>query len=815
MNRERKERNKSRLHSATAGLVPFKGPALFLMHGRSPVGAVPNGQEGRGFLKMKYGYQATHGAVSLLALLAMAAIPAHAQEGTAASASEGVQDIVVTAQKRSENIQSVPISVSAVSGEMVENMHAASLKDLQGAVPNVQINNFTNTPNSAVFTIRGIGVIEPDPFAGNTVSIVQDGVPQYFSMGALLDLFDVDRVEVLRGPQGTLFGANTTGGVVNVSTAQPTGEFGGKAEITYGNYNRLDIKAAVDIPLIDDMLAGKIAVMHTGRDGFYTNIVDGSDMGSRNVTALRSYLKYTPTTDLAVTLSGEYGRARNGAPVVVNGSVPGDQLYVPAGTVYAGEKYGMYQSPCISAASPCKAPSKYYSANDTVPDKSDMDTYRATLTIDWKNTAIGDITAITGYKHFKLTEYTDNDATANPANRLDTYRHTTSWQLSQEVRTSVDVTDNVNLLLGGFYLKTHYDHFASLILDFALPGFSQHNRQDQDNWSGSLFAQTFVDITDKLRFQAGIRYTHEKTKMVAGTESFLDPSGAGQFFGSPSIGGFVAEGSKSWDKLGWKLGLDYKISKGVLLYGSYARGFKSGGFVGRISAPEDIGPFGPETVDTFETGLKADWFDRRLRTNISAFYTIYKNMQVSQNYILDNGGGATQISTSIFNAAKATIKGLELEVTAVPVDGLTLTGSLAYLDATYDKFLFFNSLSGDYDDLKGYRLQNSPKWASNLGATYEFGLGSGTATMGANYAYTSSKYLQNLIDPPIARIQSTHLVRANLGWKPESGQWSIELWANNLLDKHYVEAATWNTGLFSQISYMPPREYGVSFRLNW
>ncbi|MFD2137525.1 TonB-dependent receptor [Novosphingobium resinovorum] len=191
----------------------------------------------------------TRTAACAIAACLVTAVPVRAQDSSAnTTPHEGLQEIVVTAQKRSENIQSVPIAVTAVTGEAIENLKAVDLKGLQGTIPNLQINNFTNTPNSAVFTIRGIGVVEPDPFAGNTVSIVQDGVPQYFSMGALLDLFDVDRIEVLRGPQGTLFGANTTGGVVNVMTRQPTGTFGVRGEVTYGNWGRMDIKAAVDAP---------------------------------------------------------------------------------------------------------------------------------------------------------------------------------------------------------------------------------------------------------------------------------------------------------------------------------------------------------------------------------------------------------------------------------------------------------------------------------------------------------------------------------------------------------------------------------------
>jgi iron complex outermembrane recepter protein len=759
------------------------------------------------------------GCFASLSIAALSAMPAYAQaaaasENTAAepAAEEGLADIVVTAQKRSENLQNVPISVTAVTGEAVENLQATTLQGLQGTVPNIQINSFTNTPNNAVFTIRGIGIIEPDPFAGNTVSIVQDGVPQYFSMGALLDLFDVDRVEILRGPQGTLFGANTTGGVVNVVTRQPTGEFGGRAEVTVGNWGRLDAKAAFDFPIVEDLLAGKIAVMHHGRDGFYTNIMDGTDMGKRDVTALRGYLKLTPNPDLDVALSGEYGRTRNGSPVIVNGAVPGEVVFIPAGFQLPGQRLPMYQSPCVSRAEPCSAPDRYFSANSSVPDRSDMDTYRGTLTVNLSNTSLGDITAITGYKKFTLSEYTDNDAT--PLDLLDTYRVTKGWQLSQELRTSIDPSDNVNILLGGFYMKTHYNHFMNLLLEFAAPGFSQLNTQVQDNWSGSLFAQSYVNLSDKLRLQAGIRYTHEKTEMTAGNENFTNPDGPAIFFGATSLGGFLANGSKSWDKLGWKIGLDYQAQQGLLLYGYYARGFKSGGFVGRIQIAQDIGPFNPETVDTFEAGIKADLFDRRLRTNLAAFYTSYKDMQLAQNYFAIVGG--TQVpSTTIFNAAKSEIKGFEFEATALPVDGLTLTGSLAYLDATYKNFDFFNPGTNTFDDLSGRQLQNSPKWSGTAGATYEFALASGTMKANVLYTYTSKKFLQGLTNAPTVEIQPTHYIHGNLSWTPESERWSVDLWVKNLADKRYLEAATLNPGLFAHAAYAPPREYGVSFRYNW
>ena len=764
------------------------------------------------------------GTASLLAAPAAMAqaepAPAQADPAPARQSVEtgGIGEIVVTAQKRSENLQDVPISITALTAEAVDNLHATTLQGLQGAVPNVTISNFTNIPNNAVFYIRGIGVIEVDPFAGNTVSVVQNGVPQYFSYGALLDLFDVERVEVLRGPQGTLFGANTTGGVISVTTAQPTGEFGGKAEVSYGNWNRLDLKAAVDFPIVEDVLAGKVAAMHSSRDGWMTDVVSGKHTGDRSVTALRGYLKFDPSPDFTATLIGEYDKSRHGVAPQANGAVPGELGYVAPGTVFRGASLPMYQGPCVSDDLRCRAPGKYYTANGSVPDISDMDTYHVTLNMTWSGTPIGDVTAITGYKSFDLNEYGDQDTT--PANLVNTHRATDGWQLSQELRTAFDVGARMNFLLGGFLMKTHYDHFMNVTLDIASPGFRQFNRQDQDNWSGSLFAQGYFDVTDRLKFQAGIRYTHEKTEMTASVYNFINLDGPALVFATDvdlqdtPLGGFDVSGSKSWDQFGWKVGLDYDLTDDALVYGYYARGFKSGGFVGRLTIPEDLGPFNPEKVDTFELGFKADWLDRRLRTNIAVFYTNYRNMQVSQSYFFENDQGVTVNGSSIFNAAKAELKGAEVEITAQPVDILTLEASAAYLDATYDDFDYVEP-TGSVRSLAGKRLQNAPKWTSSVAATLNLPVGPGRLMAQARYNYSSSKYFAAITNPPRAYIQPTHYVNANLEWSPDSERWSIGLWATNLFDKRYIQSVNYAPGLYSNVGYAAPREYGASLKFNW
>jgi len=754
---------------------------------------------------------------SAVVALVGAVTPAYAQDDTPAPVESGLTEIVVTAQKTSESIQDVPISITAVGGERLSDMQVTTLQALQGTVPNVQIDNFANTPNNAVFTIRGIGVIEPDPYAGNTVSIVVDGVPQFFSMGALLDTYDVQRVEILRGPQGTLFGANTTGGVVNVVTNQPTGEFGGYVKGVYGNYNRFDLSGALEIPLAEDLASFKIAGIHTERDGWVTNVFDGSDMGSKNVDAVRGQLYITPTPDLSITLQGEYVGARNGAPVVVNGGLPGEANYVAPGTFWNGAELPMYESPCQVPGQPCEAPDKFFSGNNEVPDISNIDTYFGIATIELANTAIGDITSITGYKEFDQFEYTDQDGTAKTNNA--TRRRTQGWQLSEELRTAFNM-GTFRGVAGVFFMKTHYDHYQMYHLDFAAPGLAQFNSQDQDTESYSAFVQTYTELTDALTLQAGIRYTHDEIDALAtldtvfGLPALTDDGWDGGLNDDGTVHQISVGGKESWDNVGWKLGLDYEINPEALAYASWSRGFKSGGYTGRIGVAADgDAPYNPEEVDTFEVGIKADFLNSSIRTNFSAFYTNYRDMQLAQIYF----DSATNVQGNrILNAAKSKIKGFELETQAVPVWGLTLRGSLAYLDATYAEFVYGDPVSGQFFDLSGFRLQNAPEWQATLGVNYEYEMGNGSRIVGdVAWMYTDEKYYTAILDTPRSLVQPTYLVDALLTYHAPDNQYSVGLWGKNLLDKRYLSTVYDSPGYMGIVGYAPPRQYGASVQFNF
>lgn len=762
-----------------------------------------------------------------------AALAAGMSSYASAQSTDGLEEIVVTAQKRQENMQEVPISVSAMTSSQIERAHAFTLEGLQGMVPNLQVGHFSSTPRSAVVNIRGVGTsIDPHISIGNTVSIVNDGVPQAFNSGALGDLFDVERIEVLRGPQGTLFGANTIGGVVSVVNKQPTGEYGGTANVSVGNYNRLDGNVAVDFPIVEDKLAGKVVLMHHGQDGFYTNVVNGQTAGDVDTTALRAYLKYTGSDSFDATLAFEMVESNSGSPAFAVGAVEGDLLHlVEPGTVTPGNTLPMYRSPCTSNDRPCKAPKgRFFTANSQVPDISDYESYAPTLTMNW-NLGSHQITSITGYKKFEIDEYVDQDV--SPAYGSSTHQPSDAWQFSQEVRDNMELSDRFRLLVGGFYMKTAYDHQQNYNMNQFVEGLRQNSLSHGDSWSASLFGQGYFDITDKLRLQVGGRYTHERSELDVSVDYYMNfvydeegniigvaPStfGPGDTYLGAAGGSIVANGSKSWDLWAGKIGLDYRMNEDVMFYGLLAHGFKSGGFFGRITVPQDIGPYEPAYVDSLEAGIKTELLDRRIRLNLSAFLNKYEDMQVANIYRYEDDQGRNLNGNSIVNAAKSEIKGFELEIQARVTDGLTLNGSIAYLDAEYTKFDYVDPVTGADGDpnndiifnLKGTALTQAPEWGATASAVYEIPVGPGNLSTNLQYRYTSGQYFTNPQNLPRSYVQATRFIDANIDWSPNDDNWTISLWARNLEDNHYVASVFHSAGYGSYVGYYPPREYGMT-----
>lgn len=748
-----------------------------------------------------------------------------AQTDTSTAAPAGLDEIVVTAQRRNESIQKTPVTVSALSAEAVGALHTPSIAGLQGTVPGLQIKPFLNNPDSAIMSIRGIGSFEPYPFQAPTVGVVADGVPHVFNKGALVELFDVERVEVLKGPQGTLFGANTTGGVINIISRQPTNEFTGHAEATYGNYDRIDVTAALNVPL-SDAWAFRVAASNQNRNGYVRNVLNNQTMGDVNHNSVRGIMQYAPTKDFKAALKLE-SVTIDDRGAAVNGSYPGQLAYT-----------GLLP-PFCQPNKQCEAPDKLIALAPS-PNLQKMKASSGTLTLNVNDTPLGDIVSITGYKRVNEPQLWADQGSVAPAFNMSNQPYK-SWTFTQELRTDARVNERFNFTAGAFYIKDQFKLGGTGYLGFAIPRSFIQGSEKQDHWASSIFGQAYFNVTEKLQLLAGIRYTHDDISMLAtNTIGIVAPDFDYSANGPLTRFGYLAEfpgpppgsiiitsvappkGSKSWNNIGAKVGANYQFSNEAMAYAHWARGFKSGGFVGRIGLPTDIGPFGPEKVDAYEIGAKTDWFDQRARLNVAAFWNIYHDLQQSQTYTVSTtneaGDPVYLQGFTIQNAPKAEAKGVEAEGRAIVGGGFSVNGSVTYLDAKYKDFPLNQGLGPDGlprppIQLAGIRIIEAPKWQFMVGATYEFALFHGRATAHAQYGYTGRR-AGNVTDAIEARVGPDKLLDANFDWTPDD-KWGFSVWVRNLTDEHRF-SSMFADPVFGEIgAYFEPRMYGVSVHYDW
>jgi len=741
------------------------------------------------------------GILTVTWVCSLLSVPLSAQSQQASS-SDALQEVVVTAQKRAENLQTVPLSVTAIAGPTMQALHVEGLADVTGTIPNVQIQVNAGLQNAAALVIRGIGIVgNPSPYVGTEVATIVDGVVQTVNELGLVDRFDVERIEVLRGPQGTLFGANTTGGAVNIVERQPTGELGVYGQVGVGNYQSKNVFAALNFPIIDGTLDGKVAVSNRSREGFYTNLYNGEPIGGVNTTSERGYLKWTPSDTTDVTLKVEGQQTRNGTDVLLNVSYPGELFYRPT-TPYGFELYS------------------------DVPDQHNSDSYGITITAN-SLTPIGKITSITNYAKWGSRGYQDIDG-------IDLYGYaqignTTGHQFSQELRDVFHPIDSVEVLVGAFFQQWMYNSDGEAWVAFVSPDLIDETLAREHTTNVAGFSQLYWNVTDKLRLQAGVRVSHEKVHMAREDDFYSQPAGTDPRKGYGNLVGAVpqpvnpanppVQGEKTWTNVGGRVGLDYNFTPEVMAYGYYARGFKSGGFNGRITLATDLGPFNPEFVDSFEVGLKSDWLDHHLRVNLAAFLNKWHDMQVAQVFFA-NG---VQHS-AIVNAAKATTKGLELETQWVVGGGLRFGGNVGYLRANYDQFTTGSGptcppqpepqpvpCSAVYD---GRTLPYAPKFTASVDANYAFGFLSGDANALLQWTYNGERW-GNFTQQVSERLRADGLINANLSWSPKAGKYTISVWGRNLANKKYLVLALDAPPLFTEGLLGNPREFGMDVKFDF
>ncbi|MBX9858589.1 MAG: TonB-dependent receptor [Sphingomonas sp.] len=702
----------------------------------------------------------THRTASLRAALfagaTLIALPAAAQtapapQPQAAPAVANTDDVVVIARRREERLLDVPIAVSALSQTDLAKLQAIDLSGIQGAIPNVNLVQGRGSSTSANFFIRGIG--QPDALQtfDPAVGVYVDGVYLSRIQGALLNLFDVQRVEVLRGPQGTLYGKNTIGGAVNIVTRKPdlTG-FHASADVTYGAYNQVLLNGYATAPLIEDKLALSLAGTYDTRDGLVTDPLTGRRFNDRNLWAGRGILRFKPADGFEFTLSGDYTKQRNAAtlgyptaPLLRTSLFPaGATVLVPA------QPYGPYNFRASTSLTPSQG--------------QRLDHWGVGFTANIDITDTLQFVSITGYRKLDPSFFIDIDASQFLLG--DVFVGVNQKQFSQEVQLKYN-GNKLKGVFGLYYLNedvtSNQTAFGNDIFTFlgAPTTFTRLINDTQNTKSYAAFGQLTYDFTDRLAFTGGLRYTKEDRRYnrFTTTISSLAALNNLQFRFPDSLPAPLnTDNVASFDAWTPSFTLSFKPNRDSLIYASANRGFKSGGFNGRANsvndltlvvngAPTIVNRFRPETVWTYEVGAKGSFADGRVKLSAAAFYSDYSDFQARVG-----GGVVGAANTGVFpviNAGKLRIWGIELEAIAKPTRAFTLTGSFGYLDAKYLRFDDGRRVPpGSFScNPTGNAITCRPAFAppisARLAGDYVVPIGSSKLTLGLEGRFIDKQYL--------------------------------------------------------------------------
>ncbi|HMS21583.1 TonB-dependent receptor [uncultured Sphingorhabdus sp.] len=659
---------------------------------------------------------------SLLVSTALASATAsYAQDGS--SDSDGIGEIVVTAQKRAENIQDVPIAISAVGSEFLESRGITSIDGLGTVSPNVKIERAPSSKTITQIAIRGSVTINPAITWEPAVGLYLDGVYIAKAQGSIFDVADLERVEILRGPQGTLYGRNALAGAINLISKKPSGEAGGSLELTYGSYDYRKIKGAIDLPQMG-VFSAKVSGQYVKRDGL-VDVVPNPVAGV--VTALPNVVNQTDTIDSAsfmVQLRAElsdaitadytydYNKQKQRPPFAqllrVNRNGDPRDIFDPASPSFA---FGGAFFPLHQYTNPERQ--KVASIDGSVYERSRAYGHALTLTADLGNATLKSITA---YRDLAWADGLDLDGSPTPV--AFTQRITDYHAFSQELQLAgTAFSDRLNYVLGAFYFKEKAETLGPQV--FFGGGSDFQSDYGSHTKALALYAQIDYDLTDALKLSLGGRYTNEKKDIRRFLRVNFDA--ANSIF-SPLVVANIPYGGvpdAKYNNFSPAATLSYAASEDINLYARFARGFKSGGFNGETNdfgAPtaacpsgafELCDPYDPEKVDSYELGIKTKLADGRLIFNVAAFRDDHKDIQLS---IFRATGAASSI---VRNAASARIQGLEFEAIAKPSDSLTINGSLALLDADYKRYI---DAGVDVSDNRAF--PHTPKVSASLGVDW-------------------------------------------------------------------------------------------------
>lgn len=641
------------------------------------------------------------------------------------------------------DLQVTPLSVTAFNAERLGSSYLNNLPDIADFTPGLSI---SANANIAQITIRGIGS-NTTLSGGETSTTVQvDGVYMARPSTALLDLIDVDRIEVLRGPQGTLYGRNATAGTINILTRKPGDEVEADARLAYGTFDEMRLDLSLRGPVVPGRVMGGLSIQKADRDGFIENVnpAAGGPIGEIDRLQIRGKLRFVLPDSLEVTLAGDYTDidetplyyAKPLRPTGLGESEFDDLHVVSVGfdPVYTHETRGL--SATIG-----------YDLNDHVS-----------------------LTSITAARRSDMLIAADLDATEIPVLRTEPLPEVQD-QFSQELQLNYD-TDRLRLVGGAYYLKEQVESFFFLKIFPANLGQLQGRNADTDAWA--LFTEGTYDVGQNLSLTAGLRYSRDdKEGLGYGGLYAIDagPSPAPQFE--------ITEQAE-FDALTPKLGVNYRVREGFLLYANASRGYKAGGF-NFITTPGENSVFGAENVWAYEVGEKATLAGGRAHVNMAIFYSDYTDLQVIEFL----GAGTERVR----NATNAAIRGSELELMARPTRDLEVWGFLAYLDATYrGSFATFDPIAGTPTDADGNRLNNAPEWSASLSSRYTWRLPTGDFAVRGEVT-AKSRVFYSPSNNAFETQGAMGLLNARLSYATAGGRLEMALHGRNLTDKDYITGA--------------------------
>lgn len=676
-----------------------------------------------------------------------AAAPPQAEKATA------LEDIVVTARKREEQAKDVPMSISVISGDRLERHGDANFRDIGGLFPGVSFND--SNGGGGEFSIRGL--TSAGSGSDTSIGLYVDGVFIGNEAAASQRLFDLRNVQVLRGPQGTLFGRNTVAGAINIETRMPEPGFSGSVDATLGNYGLRQLGGTLNVPLAGDRVIARLSVVDRERDGYLKNLAQPGVRGNdEDGTSARLHVLATPNDTLKLLFSADQSRDRT----------CDNMFHLVGGALFDG---------------------------NTDPDESAWDgACRDTIDVNGyslrADQQFGDLTftSITAYRDRDSYFLTDRDFTALPI--LTTGLATDERQLTQEFRLANAGGERFNWTVGTFFFDSRHDQDTILELGpgFLGPGLTNlvHALADTRTKSYAAFANGDYMLTDKLKAELGLRYTWEKKSVDYVQTATLPIPGFGIV---PPFSKEVTGGE--WSPTAT---LSYALDSGAMVYGRIARGFKSGGFNAGPSSDPDHIEFQPEKLTSYEVGYKAELLDGRVRFDGDVYYLDYTNIQQS-----DQDGSGFFIS----NAASARSYGAETQLALWLSEHATLNAGLGYVDAKYEEF---GAKSGNM-------LPRAPKWTGSLGLDLSWNLGaSGSLFVLPEVAYRSANYVDSA-NTEMFRQRAHTSVNLRVGFESYAG-WSITAWTRNATDERYTLGGFAVAPILYAVTTSPPRTYGMDVR---